>query len=89
MLICALDSILYRSESIPEATESDNMFTIKQTTPILPPSGIEPGQRREPNERYVYFLTAFVSLGALLFGFDQGVMSKLDNATVALGSSAN
>lgn len=52
------------------------MITIKQTRPIRPPQGLDAGQRREPNERYVYLLTAFVSLGALLFGYDQGVMGK-------------
>ncbi|KAI0593681.1 permease of the major facilitator superfamily [Biscogniauxia sp. FL1348] len=47
---------------------------IKQRTPIRRPSGVPPGQQRLPNLRYVYTLTAFVSLGAFLFGWNQGVM---------------
>lgn len=64
------------------------MFTIKQTNPILPPRGLDPTQIREPNQRYVYLLTAFVSLGALLFGYDQGVMGKsMINRSITLAPS--
>lgn len=54
--------------------------SIKQTTPIRPPSHptTAPGDRKRPaNLRYVYTLTAFVSLGAFLFGWDQGVMAMI------------
>ncbi|XDG08163.1 hypothetical protein ABKA04_007778 [Annulohypoxylon sp. FPYF3050] len=51
------------------------MFMIKQTKPICrTTSGIE---TRPANLRYVYLLTAFVSIGALLFGYDQGVMGVI------------
>lgn len=44
-------------------------ITIKQTTPIRRQDG---GQdERPPDLRYVYLLTAFVSIGALLFGYGQ------------------
>lgn len=43
------------------------MFTIKQTKPIRRQDGSQ--DVRPPNLRYVYLLTAFVSLGALLFGY--------------------
>lgn len=60
------------------------MFTIKQTKPIRPPPILDAGEERPPNERYVYFLTAFVSLGALLFGYDQGVMGELSCSSFTL-----
>jgi hypothetical protein len=50
---------------------------IKQTRPIRPPAGHVAGSPRPPNVRYVYALTAFVCLGAFLFGWDQGVMSMI------------
>lgn len=53
------------------------MFTFKQTTAIRPPVGVDTAQVRPPNLNYVYMLTAFVSLGALLFGYDQGVMGVI------------
>lgn len=43
------------------------MFSIKQTKPVRRAAG-ETG-RRPANLRYVYLLTAFVSIGALLFGY--------------------
>ncbi|KAI6086445.1 putative sugar transporter [Hypoxylon rubiginosum] len=51
------------------------MLNIKQTKPIRRRAG-EDG-RRPANLRYVYLLTAFVSIGALLFGYDQGVMGVI------------
>ncbi|KAK7750182.1 hypothetical protein SLS62_007933 [Diatrype stigma] len=51
------------------------MFTIKQTKPIRRQDGGH--DIRPPNLRYVYLLTAFVSIGALLFGYDQGVMGVI------------
>lgn len=59
------------------STQEDTMITVKQTKPITPPEGIDLSRQREPDLRYVYKLTAFVSLGALLFGYDQGVMGEL------------
>ncbi|KAI1501194.1 permease of the major facilitator superfamily [Biscogniauxia marginata] len=47
---------------------------VKQRTPIRRPDGGPPDQQRPPNLQYVYTLTAFVSLGAFLFGWNQGVM---------------
>ncbi|KAI1780143.1 putative sugar transporter [Hypoxylon cercidicola] len=49
----------------------------KQTTPIRPADDVTPGRKREPNLRYVYTLTAFVSIGGFLFGWDQGVMAMI------------
>lgn len=48
------------------------MWSLKQTSPISPrpmPRGTDPW--------FVYKLAAFVSLGALLFGYDQGVMGMI------------
>ena len=43
------------------------MFTIKQTKLIRRRDGSQ--EVRQANLRYVYLLTAFVSIGALLFGY--------------------
>lgn len=53
------------------------LASIKQAKLIRPPRGLEPGQARPPNLRYVYSLTAFVSLGGFLFGWNQGVMGMI------------
>ncbi|KAI0898490.1 putative sugar transporter [Annulohypoxylon nitens] len=50
---------------------------IKQTAPIRPPNNLVSDRVRQPNLRYVYTLTAFVSVGAFLFGWDQGVMAMI------------
>ncbi|KAH9886847.1 putative sugar transporter [Xylariomycetidae sp. FL2044] len=50
---------------------------IKQTTPIRPPDHVPPEGERPPSLKYVYTLTAFVSLGAFLFGWNQGVMAMI------------
>lgn len=50
---------------------------IKQSKPIRPPRDVEPGHVRPPDLRYVYTLTAFVSLGGFLFGWNQGVMGMI------------
>lgn len=52
---------------------------LKQSTPIRPPKGVAPGDDddRPPNLRHVYSLTAFVSLGGFLFGWNQGVMGMI------------
>jgi hypothetical protein len=52
------------------------MVSIKQTKLIRPREGRDASHGPRPaNLPYVYLVTAFVSLGALLFGYDQGVMS--------------
>ncbi|KAI3398036.1 hypothetical protein diail_9899 [Diaporthe ilicicola] len=51
--------------------------SIKQTKLIRPPRHIAPGASRPPSPRYVYSLTAFVSLGGFLFGWNQGVMGMI------------
>ncbi|KAI0003977.1 putative sugar transporter, partial [Xylariaceae sp. FL0662B] len=51
------------------------MLKIKQTRPIR--RNADEVGKRPANLRYVYLLTAFVSLGALLFGYDQGVMGVI------------
>ena len=53
------------------------MYNIKPTSPIRPPAGHDRANPRPPNMRYVYGLTAFVSIGALLFGYDQGIMGVI------------
>jgi MFS family permease len=53
------------------------MVTLKQTKLIRPPPGIDVSQPRYPNTKYLYAVTAFASLGALLFGYDQGVMGVI------------
>lgn len=53
------------------------MVTIKHTKPIRPPPGTDPSKVRPPNLNYVYLVSAFVSLGAFLFGYDQGVMGVI------------
>lgn len=50
---------------------------LKQTKLIRPPEDLEPDLVRPPNLRYVYSLTAFVSLGGFLFGWNQGVMGMI------------
>ena len=49
------------------------MSFLRQTKPFQPPNGHSPASPRPPNITYVYQLTAFVSLGTLLFGYDQGI----------------
>jgi hypothetical protein len=53
------------------------MITLKQTKLIRPPPGIDASQTRYANTNYLYAVTAFASLGALLFGYDQGVMGVI------------
>lgn len=53
------------------------MFSLKQTKLIRPPPGIDPLEQRAGSTAYLYALTAFVSLGAFLFGYDQGVMGVI------------
>lgn len=53
------------------------MDALKQTKLIRPPSGIGPLQSRSGDTRLLYTVTAFVSLGAFLFGYDQGVMGVI------------
>ncbi|KAJ9494373.1 hypothetical protein H2202_010156 [Exophiala xenobiotica] len=53
------------------------MFSIKQTKLVRPPLGDEVTGVRPANLPYIYLVTAFVSMGALLFGYDQGVMGTI------------
>ncbi|CAG8299672.1 unnamed protein product [Penicillium salamii] len=53
------------------------MDAFKQTELIRPPLGIGPLESRPGNTRLLYTVTAFVSLGAFLFGYDQGVMGVI------------
>ena len=53
------------------------MISIKQTKLIRPPPGTNPLESRDGNPTYLYAVTAFVSLGAFLFGYDQGVMGVI------------
>jgi MFS family permease len=47
---------------------------IRQRNAVRPPTGHDWRTERPPNLKLIYMTTAFVSLGALLFGYDQGVM---------------
>jgi len=49
------------------------MISIKQTKLIRPPPGTNPLESRDGNPTYLYA----VSLGAFLFGYDQGVMGVI------------
>ncbi|KAK2788414.1 hypothetical protein FQN51_002907 [Onygenales sp. PD_10] len=53
------------------------MISIKQIQAIRPPPGIDTSIPRHESLRYVYMVTAFVSIGALLFGYGQGVMGVI------------
>jgi hypothetical protein len=55
----------------------DTMLSLKQTKLIQPPPGADPLQWREGSTTYLYAVTVFVSLGAFLFGYDQGVMGVI------------
>ena len=48
--------------------------SIKQTAPIRAPDYLPEGYKRYPNPGLVYTITAFVSLGSFLFGWNQGVL---------------
>lgn len=62
------------------------LANIRQTKLIRPPKGLAPGLVRPANLHYVYSLTAFVSLGGFLFGWNQGVMGMIiaDDRWIAL-----
>lgn len=53
------------------------MVSLKQTKLITPPPGVDPLQPRPGSTSYLYAVTVFVSLGAFLFGYDQGVMGVI------------
>jgi MFS family permease len=67
------------------------MSFFKQTRPFQPPNGHSPASPRLRNIAYVYQLTTFVSLGTLLFGYDQGIMGVIvaDDRWVSLTQPAN
>lgn len=52
-------------------------WSLKQTKLIRPPTATGDPAPRQTDPWYVYKLAAFVSLGALLFGYDQGVMGMI------------
>jgi hypothetical protein len=74
-----LDSSGPSSRSFPRylPASRSRMAWIKQTKPLRPPSNLVGNAERPPNLTYVYYLSAFVSLGALLFGYDQGIMGQI------------
>lgn len=51
--------------------------SLKQTKLIRPPRDSRSSTKRPPSPGYVYSLTAFVSLGGFLFGWNQGVMGMI------------
>lgn len=53
------------------------MNALKQTKLIRPPANTDARQTRPGNTKLLYTVTAFVSLGAFLFGYDQGVMGVI------------
>lgn len=67
------------------------MLSLKQTELIRPPPGVDPLQVRPGNLSYLYAVTVFVSLGAFLFGYDQGVMGVIvaDQRWIDLMQPAN
>lgn len=67
------------------------MFSLKQTKLIRPPPDIDPSQPRPGSTSYLYAVTVFVSLGAFLFGYDQGVMGVIvaDQRWIDLMQPAN
>ncbi|KIX03552.1 uncharacterized protein Z518_07105 [Rhinocladiella mackenziei CBS 650.93] len=67
------------------------MFTVKQTKLIRPPFNRSADEPRPANLVHVYLVTAFVSIGALLFGYDQGVMGVIvaDERWIDLMKPAN
>jgi hypothetical protein len=65
------------SNSFPVPRFNNTMNSLKQTKLIRPPAGTDPSQTRPGNIKFLYTITAFVSLGAFLFGYDQGVMGVI------------
>jgi hypothetical protein len=70
-------SLDQRSQISRPEHEKRKPFSIKPTALIRPPKGLDLSVPRHANPKYLYLLTAFVSIGALLFGFDQGVMGVI------------
>ncbi|KAK9312487.1 general substrate transporter [Lipomyces starkeyi] len=52
-------------------------FSLKSTRRVLPVTGAEPTVPRPGSKALLYGLSAFTSIGALLFGYDQGVMGVI------------
>lgn len=67
------------------------LSSLAQSVPIRPPEGFNRSNPRLPSPNYVYALTAFTSLGALLFGYDQGIMGVIvaDSRWIELMQPAN
>ncbi|KAK9427390.1 general substrate transporter [Lipomyces doorenjongii] len=53
------------------------MLSFKSTKRVLPPGNSSPTDVRNGSSRLLYGLSAFISIGALLFGYDQGVMGVI------------
>ncbi|KAK9364775.1 general substrate transporter [Lipomyces kononenkoae] len=53
------------------------MLSLKSTKRVLPPVNSTPADVRAGSLRLLYGLSAFTSIGALLFGYDQGVMGVI------------
>ncbi|KAK9233991.1 general substrate transporter [Lipomyces kononenkoae] len=53
------------------------MFSLKSTKKVLAPVNTSPTEVRHGSSRLLYGLSAFTSIGALLFGYDQGVMGVI------------
>lgn len=53
------------------------MLSVRQTKLIRPPPGTDPYEVRPGSTFYLCAVTVFVSLGAFLFGYDQGVMGVI------------
>ncbi|KAJ8096613.1 general substrate transporter [Lipomyces tetrasporus] len=53
------------------------MLSFKSTKRVLPPGNSSPTEVRNGSSRLLYGLSAFISIGALLFGYDQGVMGVI------------
>lgn len=65
------------AQFFPGCRDQDIVSSLKQTKFIQPPPGVDSLQGREGNTTYLYGVTVFVSLGAFLFGYDQGVMGVI------------
>ncbi|KAK9320277.1 general substrate transporter [Lipomyces orientalis] len=52
-------------------------FSLKSTKRVLPPADVNPDTVRVGSKWLLYGLSAFTSIGALLFGYDQGVMGVI------------
>ena len=82
---------ILRSKRLLSVQIIARMSFLKQTTLFRAPEQHHTATSRPPNLKYVYQLTAFTSLGALLFGYDQGIMGVIvaDDRWISLMQPAN